>query len=195
MHIDYRPARKEDCRRIAELDYIASAGAVEFLFRDLVPDASPVDVVTYSLEKDDDPHSYRNTIVAEHDGKVIGMALSYPAKFHEITDEMREFFPADRLEHFKDFFSSRVDDSYLLDALCVEEDYRGQGIGERLIDLTKTKALKEDYHALSLIVFADNIRAQALYQRNGFEWIKHIDLQPHELIPHDGGCVLMKANI
>ncbi len=194
MHIDYRPARKEDCRRIAELDYIASDGAAEFLFHDLVPDASAIDVITHGLENDEDPHSFLNAIVAEHEGDVIGMALSYPAKFHQVTDEMRKFFPADRLEHFKDFFASRVDDSYLLDALCVEEDYRNQGIGEKLIDLTKTKASKEGYHTLSLIVFSDNIRAQALYQRNGFEWVKHVNLQPHEFIPHEGGCVLMKAN-
>jgi hypothetical protein len=38
--IHYRQGRKEDSHRIAELDYIASGGAIEFLFHDLVPGIS-----------------------------------------------------------------------------------------------------------------------------------------------------------
>lgn len=108
---------------------------------------------------------------------------------------MRSFFPAERLAHFKNFFSTRVEGSYFLDALCVDEEYRNRGIGNKLISLTKTKAQKEGYNLLSLIVFADNINAQRLYQKNGFEIVKKIELRSHKLLPHEGGCFLMKSNI
>ena len=195
MEILYREGQKADIKILAELDYIASDGAVEFLFHDLVPGVSAVQLVASGLEQDVYPHSYGSAIVAELNHHVIGMALSFPATYHQITPEMRDFFPADRLEHFKDFFSARVDGSFFLDVLCVLTGYQHKGIGSRLIELTKSKAQTEGYNSLSLIVFADNVGAQRLYQRHGFEVVRSIELQPHSLIPHQGGCLLMRANL
>ena len=45
MNIKYRTAKKEDSYRLAELDYIAAGGATEFLFRDLIPDTTPLQFV------------------------------------------------------------------------------------------------------------------------------------------------------
>ena len=195
MDIIYRQGKKEDSQRIAELDYIASDGAAEYLFHDLIPNVSPIQIVASGLENDLYPHSYRSTIVAEYDQTIVGMSLSFPAELHRITEEMRQSIPADRLDHFKDFFSTRVEGSYLLDALCVDQAYRGKGIGSTLIELTKEKARQEGYKVISLIVFADNQNAQALYLNHGFSVVKPIDLPPHALMPHQGGCLLMKADI
>ena len=195
LDVSYRQARKEDSYRIAELDYIASSGAAEFLFHDLVPDTTPVEVVAYGLEHDNYPHSYRSAIVAELNDKIIGMILSYPASFHGINDEMRSFFPADRLAHFKAFFAARVDDSYYIDALCVDDVYRSQGIGETLLERTIDKARQEGFSVLSLIVFADNLRAIKFYQDHGFVTLRNVQLEQHALIPHRGGCLLMRMEI
>lgn len=69
------------------------------------------------------------------------------------------------------------------------------GIGTELINLTAKKAKKEGFKPLSLIVFADNARALHLYRKIGFAMVKHIDLQPHKYIQHEGGCLLMKYDI
>ena len=45
MNVQYREGRKEDSFRLAELDNIASDGAIDFLFHDLVPDMTPVQAV------------------------------------------------------------------------------------------------------------------------------------------------------
>ena len=195
MNIQYRQGRKEDSYRIAELDSCASDGALDYLFHDLVPGMTPIEIVASGLENDTDPHTFRNAIIAENAGEIIGMSLSFPAKYHAMTDGLRDFLPADRLEHFREFFSTRVEGSYLLDTLCVDEEYRGRGIGSRLIELTKEIAKQAGYTVLSLIVFADNIAAQRLYRRNGFDVVKNIELKPHALIPHEGGCLLMKSDI
>ena len=195
MNVQYREGRKEDSYRLAELDNIASDGAIDYLFHDLMPDMTPVQVVASSLEKGGDAHSYRNAIVAEYDNTIIGMSLSFPARYHAITDELRSFLPPDRLEHFREFFSTRVEGSYFLDALCVDVEFRKMGVGGRLIDLTKEKAREEGFTVLSLIVFADNIRVQRLYRKCGFEVVKNIGLKPHALLPHEEGCLLMKADI
>lgn len=93
------------------------------------------------------------------------------------------------------FYAARVENSLFLDALCVDEAYLRKGIGSQLIALTKQKALQNGYELLSLIVFADNITAQGVYQKSDFEVVGKVTLQPHELIPHEGGCLLMKCQI
>ena len=193
--ITYRVGRKDDCLRIAELDNIASGGAIEYLFRDLIPGMTPVEIIALNLEQDSYPHTFRNVILAEYKAQILGMALSFPAKYHTITRQMRRFFPAERLRHFKQFFSTRVEGSYYLDALCVDANYRKIGIGDKLIDLTKTKAGHEGFDTLSLIAFADNTIALHLYEQKGFSMVDRIELKPHRLIPHQGGCVLMKCGL
>ena len=153
---------------------------------------SPIQLVAEGLKSDSNPHTFRNSIVAEFNGEIIGFSLSFPSPYHAITEELRNFLPADRLEHFEDFFSSRVEGSYFLDALAVDERYRNKGIGRGLIAKTIDKARKEGFRTLSLITYADNRAALRLYQRIGFVAVKHIDLKPHRLIPHEGGCLLMK---
>jgi hypothetical protein len=107
VDINYRPAEKDDSSRIAELINIASDGVVEHLFHDLVPEMTPVQIMIHNLEQDNYPHSYQSALVAADGPDVIGMALSYPSSYHKITDEMRNFFPKDRLDHLSDFYSSR----------------------------------------------------------------------------------------
>ena len=195
MMLQYRPAKKGDCKKLAELINIASGGVIEYLFHDLVPDMTPVQIVAQNLESEDSPYSYRSAVVAEEDNDVIGIALSFPSSYHKITNTMRNFFPADRMEHLTPFYASCVEDSWFLDALCVAEGHRKQGIGGKLISLTKEKAVENGCKDLSLITFADNTLAIPVYQRHGFEIVKKVELQGNEFIKHEGGCLLMNCKI
>ncbi len=198
MQIDdilFREGRLEDCHRIAELDDMASGGAMDYLFHDLIPGRSPVQIVAKNFERDQYPYTYKSAIVAQYNDQVIGFALSYPAAYHTVSEEMRQYFPSERLAHFNDFFSTRVEGSYYLDGLGVDPHFQRYGIGKRLIDLTKKKAGENGYPALSLITFADNDGAIKLYERCGFRTVKAIELNPHERIPHHGGCLLMNCEL
>ncbi|MGD2270819.1 MAG: GNAT family N-acetyltransferase [Desulfobacterales bacterium] len=195
MMFKYRPAKKQDSAKLAALIDIASDGVVKYLFHDLVPGMTPVQIIAHNLENDNYPHSYRSATVAVEETEVIGMALSYPSSYHTITDEMRSFLPADRLAHLSHFYSARIENSWYLDALCVVESHRRKGIGERLISLTKEKAIENGYHALSLIVFADNRLTIPAYERNGFEVMQKVELRGNEYIKHEGGCLLMKCEV
>jgi ribosomal protein S18 acetylase RimI-like enzyme len=195
MAIKYRPAEIADCAKIAELIDMASDGVVEYLFHDLIPKMTPVQIMAYNLEKDNYPHSYNSVIVAADGPNVVGMALSYPSSFHKITDEMIGFFPNERLEHLSDFYRSHVPDSWFLDAIGVDETCRKKGIGAMLIELTKEKAKDHGYGIVSLIAFADNSPALALYKVHGFQSVKKINLEGNEFIPHYEGCLLLKCDI
>lgn len=195
MGIKYRRGEKGDSEKIAEMISIASDGVVEYFFHGLIPGMSPVQIVAHNLKNDKYPHTYKNTLVACDGDSLVGMALYYPSSYHKVTDEMRNFFPADRLEHLNHFYSSHIENSWFLDALCVIESHRRRGIGQKLISLTKEKAVENGYHALSLIVFADNTLAVRVYERTGFKVVKKVELQGNEFINHNNGCLLMKCKI
>lgn len=195
MNIQYRTGQKADCPKIAKFINIASGGVIAYLFNGLVPDQAPTEIIAHNLERGQDPYSYQNAIVAECKQEIVGIALSFPSDYHHITDEMRQFFPKERLSHLQDFYSARVENSLLLNALCVDEAYRRKGIGDRLIALTKAKARQSGYNWLSLIVFADNEIARRVYQKSGFETVENVTLNPREHIPHEGGCLLMKCHV
>jgi len=193
MNITYRTGRAEDCLKLAEFIYIASDGVVEFLFRDLIPGRSPQQIVAHNIDKDTGHYTYKNTVVAEDGRNVVGVSFFYPSRYHVISKEMRQFFPEERLEHLKHVLSGRVENSLYLDTLCVDEKFRGDGIGAKLISMTKKKAAAQGYNALSLIALADNTNAHRLYYRCGFEIVSHVEMAPHELIPHEGGAYLMRC--
>ena len=211
MGIKYRLGEKHDSEKIAEMIDIASDGVVEYLFHDLVPGMSPVQVVAQNLENDNYPHTYKSAFVACDVDDLVGMALSYPSSYHKITDEMRSFFPADRLEHLSHFYSSRIENSWFLDTLCVIESHRSRGIGEKLISLTKEKAIAQrllrrprsarlrlianGYNTLSLIVFADNALAIPVYQHTGFEVVQKVELRGNKFIKPKDSCLLMKCEM
>lgn len=191
MNITYREGYREDCPKVAEFVYIASDGVVEFLFRDLIPGRSPQQIVANNLAKDTGHYTYKNTLIAEKGRNVVGVSFFYPSRYHVISDEMRQFFPEDRLEHLKHVLSVRVENSLYLDTLCVDEKFRGNGVGGKLISLTKKKAAEDGFIALSLIALADNTNAQRLYYRWGFKIVSKVEMAAHELIPHEGGAYLM----
>jgi len=193
MDITYRPGGKGDSAKIAELIGLASGGVVEYLFHDVVPGLSAIQVLTYGLKNDQYPHSYRSAIVAEHNQETVGMALSYPSHLHGITPEMRAFFPEDRLQHLNHFYSARVENSWLLDSLSVVQAYRRKGIAKRLIALTGEKARENGYSTLSLIVFSDNTPALNLYEQLGFEVVQPVVLTGNAFIPHEKGCLLLRT--
>ena len=193
--ISYRMADVTECEHLAEMINLASGNVVDYLFYDLVPDMTPAQVIAGNLARVGPAHSHRNIHVAVCQNRVVGMALAFAADHHYISSDMRSFFPADRLAHMEDFYEARVEGSLLLDALYVAEDFRNRGIGNRLVEQVKTRASIEGYESVSLIVFADNETAMSVYRQQGFEEVRPVRLDPHELIPHEGGCILMNCKL
>jgi ribosomal protein S18 acetylase RimI-like enzyme len=195
LAILYRKARKEDALFMAGLVRAAAGGVVEYLFHELVPGVTPVQAVASGLEREGGFHSYRNAIVAEHQETVVGVALAYPSQHHRITPAMRKFFPRERLEHLRCFYEARVEESLYLDSLAVDPGFQRRGIGTGLIHRIQQQAQGMGLHSLSLMVFADNHVALQLYEKMGFELVQRVDLAPHAVIPHEGGCLLLRCDV
>lgn len=196
MTIKYRPGIKNDCLKIAEFIYMASDGIVDYMLHGLTYGWTPVQIIAHNqADEKNHPHTYESAIVATHGDDVVGMAFSFPSSFHRITDKMMEFFPAERLDYVKEFYEARIENSLFISTISVDESHRDNGIGAKLIALTKKKAVDIGYNIVSLLVFADNLPAISVYEHAGFKIVKKIDLKENEYINHENGCLLMECKI
>jgi len=193
MELTYRAAVREDSGAIAAAIAEASDGLVDFLLRDLVPDRSATELLQAEVERPNSIDSHCNTDVIACDGQIIAIAVSLPASQQKLTAEMEAFLPEDRLNAMREYYQSRVEESWLLDTLWVDSTFRGRGLGSQLIAQTKAKATAKGFPSLSLAVWADNDRALRLYKRHGFQTVKQIAIAPHPHLPHSTGFLLLNC--
>ncbi len=194
MNIIYEQATEADCQVIADLLNVASDGMMRFLFHDLVPNASAIDVVASILPRENPTMYYKNVIVARADNEIAGMVSGYAAEFNKITPEMRDFIPKDRLDITTPMFESRVEGSFYLESLAVYSQYRGYGIATELINLISQRAEREGFDFVSLHVADGNPEAKKLYDKLGFVEVKFVKMQiPGISNIHEGMYLLQKS--
>lgn len=59
--------------------------------------------------------------------------------------------------------------SLFIDDLCVDEKYRGRGIGKKLFEFLKSEAEKLDCYDITLNVWSGNERAEKFYENLGMK--------------------------
>ena len=77
----FRAATKEDCYDIARLFRIASDGVVDYVWSALAPKypgLAPLEIGARRYASEEGNFSYKNCVVAERDGAVIGMLFTFP---------------------------------------------------------------------------------------------------------------------
>lgn len=134
--------------------------------------------------EEDTQFSYKNAVFAESDGEVLGMLLAFPMQETEIEETEIDpvLLPYTKLEQYG---------SYYICAMAVFEQFRGMGIGTKLLEIAEQQAKERGLSQLSLLVFEQNEGAVRLYERNGFYEIKREQMVPHELIHYTGDVLLM----
>nr|WP_240953411.1 N-acetyltransferase [Sneathiella chinensis] len=105
------------------------------------------------------------------------------------------FVDRERLDHVRELYTHRLENSYYVHALSVDDSLQGQGAGRALLDLAYEIAQDEGFDSVSLHVWRDNERAFDLYQKNGFKPVTDIRIDRHDRLPHDGGMILMKHEL
>ena len=128
-------------------------------------------MMTSLVEREDSQYSYRNTLVAMADNKVVGIAVSYNGgRLHEL----RQAFIQAAKEYIGKDHSGMDDETQAgelyLDSLAVLPGYRRQGIGQRLLSATKEKADMMGLPRVGLLVDKGNPAGEALYASVGFQY-------------------------
>src|ERR687893_2336256 len=179
----FRPAHKEDCRTIAELYRISSDGVADYIWQGLAePGEEPIEVGERRYAREDTVFSYKNCTVAERNGKVIGMLVAFPVEPDSEVSESDEMLDP----VLKPYSELERPGSYYICGMALFLEYRGQGLGTRMLELARQQAYKRGLEELSLIVFEQNTGARRLYEQHGFREVDRRPVVPHELIHYRG---------
>lgn len=161
-----RRAVRNDAGALAELLNFAGEGMPHYLWEAMAePGETAWDVGQRRAQREEGSFSYRNGVVAEFDGEIVGSLVGYPlAKDptpidYDNTPPM--FVPLQELE-------SLAPDTWYVNVLAVYPQFRGRGIGTELLREAETMAKEAGKCGLSIIVSDGNMDAERLYERCGY---------------------------
>jgi ribosomal protein S18 acetylase RimI-like enzyme len=199
----FRAATIADCPKIAELFSMASDGVSDYIWSTLTdeyPGLTLLEIGAKRYANEQRLFSYKNCIVAEQAGEVIGMMLTFPIE--ESTDAPEppadEALPSPSPTSEPDVlapYNLEAPGTWYICGLAVFPEFRGQGLGTQFLSIARQQAQSQGFKELSLLCFAQNTGAFRLYQRHGFKEIDRTPVVPHPLIHHTGDLLLMTVAV
>jgi ribosomal protein S18 acetylase RimI-like enzyme len=161
-----RRARPEDAVAMAELVNFAGEGLPLYLWGKMAaPGQSAWEVGQGRARRDEGGFSYRNTVMVEAgDGRAAGCIVGYPLPEHPEpipTDLPLMFVAMQELENL-------APRTWYVNVLAVYPEFRGRGLGSRLLATAERIAADLDLSGLSIIVSDANAGARRLYERFGY---------------------------
>ena len=147
------------------------------------------DIIATAYIKPDHDFSYKNVTFAECDDVIIGMVSGYTAEEHRCSSgqplKQAVGNPALRMRGIGilcapilRFIGTHAEGDFYLQAMIVDKEHRGLGIGSTLIDSIEDRARAAGSTRLSLDVSTRNEGARRLYERRGMtvesEWPKFL---------------------
>lgn len=184
--LSFRPARLQDCMTIAALFRISSDGVADYIWSQVnCPGLSLLAIGEQRYRRENTAFSYQNCLLAERDGRTVGMLHSFP-----IPRDSRPIPVNDPI--LRAASELEVPGSLYISSLAVFPAHRGQGIGSSLLEHGHAKAQAEGYDCVSLICFEENRDSLRLYRRYGYEVVDRRTIEPHPLIHVSGDALLMR---
>ncbi|WP_020410555.1 GNAT family N-acetyltransferase [Hahella ganghwensis] len=187
--MEIRKAIKSDVDDLAYLINLAGEGIPEYLWGAMAgPGETALEVGVKRAAREEGGFSYRNARVCTADEVILGMQVSYcqpdPYEIGNLMDYPELVQPLVELE-------SKVPGSWYLNAIATYEQYRGKGVGRRLMDDVEQQARSHGCTQISLIVASENQVAGELYQRLGYRPVESRAVVPYPGCLHGGEWVLM----
>lgn len=179
MNLEIRQARPEDADDAAELIYSAAPDAYEFLYA--AKGGRALDYIHYEFRRGSGFLGADAHTVAVADGEVVGIGSFYTkAEYQQLSSaqgknliahfgwwEFLRMMP--RGLRIQRGISKLKDGQLYLANLGVKPQLRSRGIGKALIEAAAQRARAQSLRQLVLDVSEKNPRAEALYQRLGFD--------------------------
>jgi len=164
-----RPATLADSSALAVLVDIAGEGIPNWLWHTLAgPGASPLEVGRNRARRADGGFSYRRATIAQVGDEIAAALIVYPLDDpYDLTglDDMPAHVqPLIRLE-------AQAPGTWYVNVLATFPEFRGQGLGGKLLDIADMKGRDAGAKAMSIIVGSWNEGAARLYQRAGYATI------------------------
>ena len=188
--VEFRPAKKIESRKIAELFSIASDGVADYIWSKTAGDEGDIlDVGQKRYENPDLDFSYKNCIVAEYKNEIVGMLVAFPMN----VDVNKDFSESDPV--LLPFEKLEEDNSFYICGVAVYEKFRGKGVGSAFMELAELRTRELGLSKLSLIVFEQNKGAKKLYDSLGYSETAREQVVSHPLIHYAGDAILMVKHL
>ncbi len=185
-----RPARRDDSRRLAELIRMAADGVADYIWSmQAVPGEDLLDVGERRYAREGVDFSYRNAVLAEHDGAVVGFVLAFAMPPRPVGAVETEVDPV-----LRPYAELEIPGSLYVAGIGVREGFRRRGIAARLLGVARARARAEALDGMSAIVFAANTASRRLFLGQGFAVVGRRAVVPHPLIRHTGEALLYHAH-
>ena len=180
-NISIRQARPDEASRIADL--IIMAMTEELCLHFCGPHHDIRDfhrVMTSLVSRPDTQYSYINTLVAAIEDNIVGISISYDGgMLHSLRQPFIEAAKQEwGMDHSGISDETQAGELYL-DSLAVDPAYRGRGIASLLLRATIDKSRALGLPATGLLVDVGNPKAEALYNKVGFQYAGTISWGGH----------------
>ena len=126
------------------------------------------DIFKELAARTDAQYSYCNALVAEVDGAVAGAIVGYDgARLYELREPLLALIK-ERQGDVIDIEDETSAGEFYLDSLAVLPQFRGMGIGGKLLASARDRAFDAGFDKVGLLVDFTNPRAEKLYASLGF---------------------------
>lgn len=191
-----RSATRDDARDIARLVAISSDGVAEIEWHEQaeLEHCDPLDIGEHTYQNPLGDYSFTNTTILEINGEVAGMLLAFGMPRAE--PRKPENRPAADDENvFAPYIYLEEPGSWYICGVALYPQYRGQGLGTRLMSLASEQARDNEFTTLSLLAFEQNKGAVNLYDKLGYIVVDQAPVVPHPLIHFEGNVLLMIRSV
>ncbi|MEX2692069.1 N-acetyltransferase family protein [Rhizobium mongolense] len=158
-----RVASEADASELAELVNFAGEGLPLYIWEGLAKDGQ--DPWEVGRARQIEKAREGQIIVVDFGGGAVASLTGYPIGSEPklIGDDFPALFrPLQELEN-------KALESWYVNVLACYPEYRGQGLGSRLLNLAEQIAREEALRRMSVIVADNNAGARRLYERHGYE--------------------------
>ena len=188
-----RPAFLADTATLTVLMDIAGEGVPNRLWLEMAePGRSALEVGRERARREEGGFSYRHTTVAlagdEIAACLIGYLLDDPYDLTGLDDMPEPFRPLVRLE-------AKAPGTWYVNVIATFPEYRGQGIGARLLEIAGDRTREAGAAASSIIVGSWNAGAARLYSRCGYQVVAQEPAILPEAYLQTGDWLLMTRSL
>lgn len=139
-------------------------------------------LLTQLAGRTDTQYSYLNTLVAEEDGNLAGVLVSYDgALLHELRRPFLECLLRDFNRDFSGIDDETQAGELYLDSLCIKSQFRHRGIASLLLKAGIEKTRQLNLPQAGLLVDYCNPKAEKLYRNLGFELANETTWGGHQM--------------
>ncbi|NMY74574.1 GNAT family N-acetyltransferase [Pseudomonas sp. WS 5071] len=189
MTVVFRPARHDDAHEIARFFQITSEGGADYIWSLIAePGADLLAVGTARYAREGVNFSYENCLIAEHQGRVIGMMHSYVMRHDPHAEPVTDPVLAP-------YADMEIPDTLYISSLGLDEGWRNKGLGANFLQAAQARCDELGLAGLSLISYAVNTGALRFYEHHGFHTVKSCQVTPHPLIRVTGDAYLMSRPV